>query len=409
MILKKGGIMFGKKRSLAAKEQLLAYKLLLPAFIILLFLTVYPLGQVFYSSLTNAEFASDAPTKFVGFKNYIKLLSFSIKKVSITQEEMVGISKAVQGEVKSQQEFDEMLGKTWTPEQKAVAEARAQKSRFEFTAKEKAENAWQAVNDKKKAETGKSYVRMKTLDLIPFGSTSYIVIGSGDPNFVNAFINTIVFTVFSVFFELLFGLIVALVVNAKFIGSGLMRGVMLVPWAIITVVSAKIWAWMFQPNRIGVFNTIMSYFGWGDGRTSFLTDNSIALPSLIAIDVWKTTPFMALLLLAGLQLIPKDLYEAAEVDGANKVKQFYLITLPLLKPTITIALIFRTLASLGVFDLFQVLLGDRFYSLASYNYSLLIKFREMGEASAVGVLIFLIVFGFAWLYMKGMGVKLSAE
>ena len=401
--------MFGKNRSLAAKEQLLAIKLLLPAFAILLFLALYPLGQVFYSSLTNAEFASDKPTEFVGLQNYKKLLSFSIKKVSVNNKEMANIHTAVQDEVKSQQEFDEMLGKTWTPEHRAIAESKAVKSRIEFTVKEKAENSWQAANDKRKKETGKTSIRMKTLDLIPFGSSSYLVIGAGDPNFINSFINTVVFTVFSVSLEFLFGLIVALVVNAKFIGSGMMRGVMLVPWAIITVVSAKIWAWMFQPNRIGVFNTVMSYFGWGDGRTSFLTDNSIALPALVAIDVWKTTPFIALLLLAGLQLIPKDLYEAAEVDGANKVKQFFLITLPLLKPTIAIALIFRTLDSLRVFDLFQVLLGDRFYSMASYNYSLLIKFREMGAASAVGVLIFLIIFGFAWLYMKGMGVKLNAE
>ena len=401
--------MFGKKQSLAAKEQMLAVKLLLPAFIILFFLALYPLAQVFYSSLTNAEFASDAPTEFVGLQNYKKLLSFSFKKVSITQKEMANIHKAVQGEVKSQQDFDEMLGKTWSPEQKTVAEAKAENSRLEFTAKEKAENAWQAANDKYKAKTGKDPIRMKTLQLISFGSNSYLVIGAGDPDFINSFINTIVFTVFTVAFELLFGLIVALVINAKFIGSGLMRAVMLVPWAIITIVSAKIWAWMFMPNRIGIFNTIMSYFGWGDGRTSFLTDNSIAMPALIAIDVWKTTPFIALLLLAGLQIIPKDLYEAAEVDGAGKIKQFFLITLPLLKPTMAIALIFRTLASLGVFDLFQVLLGDRFYSMASYNYSLLIKFREMGAASAVGVLIFIIIFGFAWLYMKGMGVKLNAE
>ena len=401
--------MFGKKQSLAAREQILAVKLLLPAFLILFFLALYPLAQVFYSSLTNAEFASDAPTKFVGLQNYKKLLSFSFKKVSITKEEMVNIHKAVQGEVQSQQDFDEMLGKTWSPEQKAVAEAKAENSRLEFTAKEKAENAWQAANDKYKAKTGKDPIRMKTLELISFGSNSYFVIGAGDPDFINSFINTIVFTVFTVAFELLFGLIVALVINAKFIGSGLMRAVMLVPWAIITIVSAKIWAWMFMPNRIGIFNTIMSHFGWGDGRTSFLTDNAIAMPALIAIDVWKTTPFIALLLLAGLQIIPKDLYEAAEVDGAGKIKQFFLITLPLLKPTMAIALIFRTLASLGVFDLFQVLLGDRFYSMASYNYSLLIKFREMGAASAVGVLIFFIIFGFAWLYMKGMGVKLNAE
>jgi len=125
---------------------------------------------------------------------------------------------------------------------------------------------------------------------------------------------------------------------------------------------------------------------------------------LIAIDVWKTTPFMALILLAGLQVISGDIYEAADVDGASKVRQFFSITLPLLRPTIAVALVFRTLDAIRVFDLFQVLLNGR-YSMATYNYNVLIRQQDFGYASAVGVIIFVIILVFAIAYVRILGVN----
>jgi trehalose/maltose transport system permease protein len=127
--------------------------------------------------------------------------------------------------------------------------------------------------------------------------------------------------------------------------------------------------------------------------------------SIVAVDVWKTAPFMALLLLAGLQIIPGDLYEAASVDGASKVRQFLSITLPLLRPTIAVALIFRTLDALRAFDVFQVLLDTTRPSMASYNYNQLVLQRADGYASAVGVMIFIFIFIFTILYVRFVGIE----
>jgi trehalose/maltose transport system permease protein len=215
--------------------------------------------------------------------------------------------------------------------------------------------------------------------------------------------NTLVFTVVSVFLETILGLGVALVVNSNFKGRGVMRATMLVPWAVITVVSARIWEWMLQPTRAGLFNMVLNRLGLGDGSLSFLSSPALQMPTLIAVDVWKTTPFMALLL-AGLQLIPRELYEAGRVDGASKFRQFFSITLPLLKPTLAVALIFRTLDALRAFDVFQVLMGNRMYSMATYNYYQLIGNRNMGLASAIGVIIFIFIAVFAVIYMRFMGV-----
>jgi trehalose/maltose transport system permease protein len=127
--------------------------------------------------------------------------------------------------------------------------------------------------------------------------------------------------------------------------------------------------------------------------------------SIIAVDVWKTAPFMALLLLAGLQTIPADIYEAADVDGASKVRQFFTITLPLLRPTIGVALIFRTLDALRAFDVFQVLLDSTRPSLARYNYDQLVLNQKDGYASTVGVVIFIMILIFTVLYVRFVGIE----
>jgi trehalose/maltose transport system permease protein len=144
-----------------------------------------------------------------------------------------------------------------------------------------------------------------------------------------------------------------------------------------------------------------------DSPQAWLTTSALQLPSAIMIDVWKTAPFMALLLLAGLQVIPKELYESARVDGASRVREFVSITLPLLRPAIAVALIFRTLDALRVFDLFNVLFGRSEHSVSTYNFEMLINNQEAGYASAIGVLIFLLIFGFAVLYVRFLGVNRS--
>ena len=157
------------------------------------------------------------------------------------------------------------------------------------------------------------------------------------------------FTIIAVFLETVFGLGIALLINATFPGRGLVRAAILVPWAFPTVISAQIWYLMYN-DRTGIVSYIMQQIHLlPRGGTLLQTSNGIILASIIT-DVWKTTPFMALLLLAGLQVIPHELYEAAGVDGSTKWQQFWSITLPMLTGPLLIALLFRTLASMGVFD-----------------------------------------------------------
>jgi ABC-type sugar transport system permease subunit len=176
------------------------------------------------------------------------------------------------------------------------------------------------------------------------------------------------FTIIAVFLETVFGLGIALLINTTFPGRGLVRAAILVPWAFPTVISAQIWFLMYN-DRTGIVSYLMQQVHLlPKGGTLLQTTNGIILASIIT-DVWKTTPFMALLLLAGLQVIPSELYEAAGVDGSTRWQQFWRITLPMLTGPLLIALLFRTLASMGVFDLLYILGGNQVESMASFSYN----------------------------------------
>ncbi len=216
---------------------------------------------------------------------------------------------------------------------------------------------------------------------------------------------TVKFTLITVAFEFVLGLIIALVVNSSFKGRGVMRAVMLVPWAIPTVVAAQMWKWMLDDvfgvvNDLGVRAHVLSH------SRAWISDPSTALASVCAVDIWKTTPFVALLLLAGLQVIPKDLYEAAAVDGASQLRQFWKITLPLLRPAILVTLIFRTLDALRVFDVFYVFFGSRpdTQTMAIYDQSTIVGDGYVGYGAAVSVAIFLIISLFVVIYVTFMRV-----
>jgi trehalose/maltose transport system permease protein len=221
-----------------------------------------------------------------------------------------------------------------------------------------------------------------------------------DTIFRDTIILTIKFTAITVSIEFVLGLIIALVVNSAFKGRGVMRAVMLVPWAIPTVVAAKMWQWMLDDtfgviNDLGMRTHILSH------PHAWLAEPSTQLASVAAVDIWKTTPFVALLLLAGLQVIPTDLYEAASVDGANKLQQFWRITLPLLRPAILVVLIFRTLDALRVFDVFNVFFGNRLgsQSMAVYDQGVIVQDGHVGYGAAVSVAIFLIISVFVVIYV----------
>jgi len=228
-----------------------------------------------------------------------------------------------------------------------------------------------------------------------------------DVTFRETVIETFKFTVITVFFEFLLGMGIALVVNSQFKGRGALRAAMLVPWAVITVVNAQMWKLMYN-STYGVFNDLLVRIHWPGAPIAFLGgDPALALGSVSLIDIWKTTPFVALLLLAGLQVIPTDVYEASRVDGANAWQQYWRITLPLLKPAILVTLIFRTMDALRVFDVFYVLFGNAFClpgncnkTMAVYDQSLLqnastyVPLRQygaIGYGAAVSIGIFVIL------------------
>ncbi len=222
-----------------------------------------------------------------------------------------------------------------------------------------------------------------------------------DSDFWSAFLNTLVFSFFSVTIETVLGLVVALVASSQFKGRSFLRVAILVPWAIPTVVSSKIWMWMFN-DVYGIVNIVLINFHLIHDKIAFLAKPETAMPVIIAVDVWKTTPFMSLLLLAGLGLIPADMYEAASIDGASKIRQFFSLTLPLLMPTLLVALIFRTLDALRVFDIFYIMVGSQgsMATLATYNQQWLVSFLDAGMGSAVSVIILVVIMAFVILYTR---------
>ena len=249
-------------------------------------------------------------------------------------------------------------------------------------------------------EAYRNFARVTTFNI--FGNR--LVLSARDAAFYVALGNTLFFTFFTVIAELILGLIIAMTVNSNFPGRGLMRAAMLIPWAIPTVVSAKLWEYMLLDNRSGVINDMLIRSGIIDSSISWFANADFRIWSLIFVDVWKTTPFMALLILAGLQTIPSDIYEAADVDGAGPVRQFFSMTLPLLRPTIAVALVFRTLDAIRAFDVFEVLLGRQLQSMATYNQFVLVETRDFGYASAIGVTMFVIILVFTIIYVRALGV-----
>jgi len=215
---------------------------------------------------------------------------------------------------------------------------------------------------------------------------------------------TFLFTGISVSLELVIGVVMALLMHEAFRGRGILRAVVLVPWAVLTVGTAIMWRSIFEPD-LGFANQVLQALHLPGGHIVWLGQNGYALAVMILADVWKTAPFMALLILAGLQVIPNDVYDAAKVDGATAWQRFTHITLPLLRPAILVALIFRTLDALRIFDLPFVLTqgANGTTSLSLYAFQQLTQNRLIGPGSALAVLTFLIVMGVSFLYIRLVG------
>jgi ABC-type sugar transport system permease subunit len=246
----------------------------------------------------------------------------------------------------------------------------------------------------------------------PFvGLTNYVE-AFGDPRFRGALGHTAFFAVASVTLELVIGLWLALALNRAFRFRGLVRAAVLVPWAIPTVVSALLWRFMFE-GQSGIVNAALVSLGLVRQPVVWLVDPQAAWAPIILADVWKTTPFVALLLLAGLQNIDASLYEAARIDGASAWRQFRYVTLPLLKPALLVALIFRTLDAFRVFDLIYALTGGgpgtSTEPIALYTFNALLQNLQFGYGSALSVIVFVLTFSLALVYIRFLGAELMGS
>jgi len=225
----------------------------------------------------------------------------------------------------------------------------------------------------------------------------------GDARFWNALGNTVYFTALSVAGELVLGLAIALLLARAFRGQGAMRAIVLLPWALPTVVAARMWEWMYNGD-FGVINYLLGT------DINWLGSPVWAIHAAIAMDVWKSTPFVALLLLAGRLAIAPDLYQAARLDGAGSWALFRYITLPLLRPLIFIVLIFRTIDAFRVFDAIYVLTGggpaNTTETVSIYAYKVLFQGLEFGYGSALAVAIFVcvaaITVAYVWLLRRSL-------
>ncbi|MYL54541.1 ABC transporter permease subunit [Pontibacillus yanchengensis] len=227
-----------------------------------------------------------------------------------------------------------------------------------------------------------------------------------------AFINTFVFTIVSVAFELVLGLGMALIMNKGMRGQGFIRTASLIPWALPTAVGALMWSYLYD-GGYGIVAKIFADIGLIAEANDLMQTATGAMSAAILADIWKTTPYMAILLLAGLQTIPKSLYEAGSIDGASKFQQFFRITLPLLKPSILVALLFRTLDAFRVFDLIYVLTnggpGGSTETLSIYSYKAMFGQTNFGYGSVIVMIMFVCVAIIAIIFVRVLGTNLMEK
>ncbi|WP_245263000.1 carbohydrate ABC transporter permease [Mesorhizobium australicum] len=213
-----------------------------------------------------------------------------------------------------------------------------------------------------------------------------------DPVWWGAVWNTVRFAVVSVTCETILGMVVALVLNAEFAGRGIVRAAILIPWAIPTIVSAKMWQWMLN-DQFGIINVVLVNLGVIDHKIAWTASTDTAMAAVLIVDIWKTTPFMALLILAALQMLPREIIEVARLDGANPWQIFWRVTLPLIRPAVMVAVIFRALDALRIFDLIYVLTPNNAHtkSMSVFARENLFEFDKFAYGSAASTLLFLIL------------------
>jgi ABC-type sugar transport system permease subunit len=229
-----------------------------------------------------------------------------------------------------------------------------------------------------------------------------------DPVLRNAFMVTIKFVFFGILLKVLLGIAIALMLKERFKGRGFVRGVMIIPWAIPSVVVGVIWRWLLNP-RYGAVNRILDMTGVQTTNLNWLSNFKWALPAVISADVWQNIPFFIIIILAGLQVIPGDLYEAADIDGAGALKKFWFITLPMIKAPLLIVTILGTIFSINAFDLFWIMTrggpADVTRAATLYTWQVAMKNYNTSYGSAISYLIMLLAIIVVFVYLRILGKR----
>lgn len=428
-----------KQTSLSEKQ--MGYLLILPAIVIILIIAIWPVMRSFWISLHDIRLNDPTKTEVhtsygLDMERYVNtlpnLLRYLKKEADTAQgaakEQLLSLRQQTEqmnatlqqtGEIAAQYERIDQLLLEFKPvpnELKYVELTSEQMESIQSTL---------AAIGTTLGEMGKQKQLSK-----PEGATGVVQgISSSviEPNYVGfayykkfltdsrmwgALYNTLFFTVVSVAIELVLGLWIALLINKQFAGRGLVRATVLIPWAIPTVISAMMWKYLYDGQN-GIVAHLFEVTGLVSNMGVLLTTKAGAMFSVILADVWKTTPFMALLLFAGLQTIPYSLYEAAQVDGASRVQQFFRITLPMLKSTLLVSLLFRTLDAFRVFDLIYALTGggpaNSTETISILAYKTMFAQMSFGEGSALAIIVFLCVALISIGYIKILGADLLGE
>ncbi|WP_369795820.1 MULTISPECIES: carbohydrate ABC transporter permease [unclassified Fictibacillus] len=423
----------GKKRK--ASESRLGYTLVAPSLILILLIAVWPVLQSFYYSLFDLRLNN--PTKsevnlsyHIDLEKYLNSYPFLISTLEDEAGKAEGsTADTLNGLIKELKDVDTGI------QSDAAVKKKYEQVDDKLTNMEPVSEDLSSVKvdkaDAMKLDKTLHKVSTQVKDLKglkneddALGLSSSLNEAVIKPNFIGfdhyksnltdkrmwmAIWNTSAFTIISVFIELVLGLAIAVLINKAFFGRGLVRATILIPWAIPTAVSAKMWQFLYDGQN-GIVAKIFEKIGLVDNATDLLTSNIGAMFSIIFTDVWKTTPYMALLLLAGLQTISSSLYEAASIDGATKWKQFTTITLPLLKSSILVALLFRTLDAFRVFDLVYVLTGggpaNSTETISILAYKRMFEQTNFGDGSALSVIVFVCVAVISMIFIKFLGREL---
>lgn len=430
-----------RRNRLSLSEKQMGYLLILPALVIILIIAIWPVMRSFWISLHDIRL--NDPTKSeihasygLDMERYVSTLPNLLRYLKKESESAEGASKNQLNALQLQVEQMNFalnqtgeIGSRYKIIDQLLLEFKPVPAELKYTTLSdeqiKSVRTTLADVEAKLLEMSKQKLLSKPDGAI--GVVQGIQASIIEPNYVGfayykqfmtdsrmwaAMNNTLFFTVVSVAVELVLGMGIALLINRQFRGRGLVRAAVLIPWAVPTVISAMMWKFLYDGQN-GIVAHLFEMTGLVSDMGTLLTTKAGAMFSVILADVWKTTPFMALLLFAGLQTIPQSVYEAASVDGANRVQQFFRITLPMLKSTILVSLLFRTLDAFRVFDLIYALTGggpaNSTETISILAYKTMFAQMSFGEGSALAVIVFLCVALISIGYIKILGADLLGE